>query len=162
MTEVAEEPGPLVVRAFLSDEFTRSARNVARTLEVDDSWIASIRDPFVLLVDEEGIWLCPEDAERKPYISICWPIIGKLRDAWGLRGGKGEAVAGAVFTIVTAGQLGVAGRESVAVLCAPILRGSDPVELRIPVDSIDGIARDAEKRRPRTKWGPMRQWVPDA
>jgi len=161
VTEVADQPDPLVVRAFTSDEFTQTARKVARALEVDDSWVAAIPDPFVLLVDEEGIWLCPDDAEREPYVSIGWPIIGTLRDGWGLRGGKGEAVAGFVLTVVTAGQLGVAGRESVAMLCAPILSGSEPVELRIPVDSVDGIARDAEKRRPRTQSGPMLPWVPD-
>ena len=161
MTEVADQPDPLVVRAFTSDEFTQTARKVAQALQVDDSWIASIRDPFVLLVDEEGIWLCPAEADREPYVSIGWPIIGKLRDGWGLRGGKAEAVAGIVFTVVTAGQLGPAGRETVAMLCAPILSGSESVELRIPVDSIDGIARDAERRRPRTKWGSMLEWVPD-
>ena len=106
MTEVADQPDPLVVRAFTSDEFTQTARKVAQALSVDDSWVAGVRDPFVLLVDEEGIWLCPDAAEREPYVSIGWPIIGKLRDAWGLRGGKGEAVAGFVFTVVTAGQLG--------------------------------------------------------
>jgi hypothetical protein len=161
VTEVADQPDPLVVRAFTSDELTQTARKVAQALGVDDSWIARIGDPFVLLVDEEGIWLCPDDSDQEPYVSIGWPIIGKLRDSWGPRGGKAEAVAGVVFTIVTAGQLGPAGRQTVSVLCAPIQSGSDLVELRVPVDSIDGIARDAEKRRPRTSWGPMLPWVPD-
>lgn len=161
MIEVADQPDPLVVRAFTSDELTQTARGVVQALGVDDSWISRIGDPFVLIFDGEGIWLCPEDADQEPYVSIGWPIIGKLRDSQGPRGGKAEAVAGVVFTIVTAGQLGPAGRQTVAVLCVPIRSGSDFVELRVPVDSVEGIARDAEKRRPRTTWGPTLRWVPD-
>jgi len=161
VTEVADQPDSLVVRAFTSDEFTQTARKVAQALGVDDSWIARVVDPFVLLVDKEGIWLCPDDANQEPYVSIGWPIIGILRDSQGPRGGKAEAVAGVVFTIVTAGQLGPAGRQTVSVLCVPIQGGPDFVELRVPVEGVDGIARDAEKRRPRTTWGPMLPCLPD-
>jgi len=161
VTEAAKEPDPLIVRAFLSDEFKQSARKVSQALRVDDSWIARVSDPFVLLIDEEGIWLCPSEADREPYVSVGWSIIGKLRDSVGPRGGKGEIVAGVVLTVVSLGNLSLLGRPDGPLLCVPVLSGSDSIELTIPVDGVDGIARDAEKRRPRTKWGPMRQWVPD-
>jgi len=160
-TEVAADSDPLIIRAFLSDEFMQSARQVAAALGVDDSWIARIRDPFVLLVDGAGLWLCPDDAELEPYVSIGWPIVGTLRDGWGPRGGKGETAAGIVFTVLTLGELGVAGRDTVPAVFVPISSPSGAVELEIPVDSDEGIARNAERRRPRTARGPMLQWVPD-
>lgn len=161
MSEVVDEPDPLVLRAFISDEFKQSAGKVAQALDVDDSWISRIRDPFVVLIDEEGIWLCPEEADATPYVSVGWPIIGKLRDDWGPRGTKGETAVGLVLAIVSLGNLPLIGRSDGTLLCVPILNDSGVVEWRIPVDSVDGMARAAERRRPRTKRGPMLQWVPD-
>ena len=46
-------------------------------------------------------------------------------------------------------------------LNVPVLAKSGTVELKVPIASRDGIARAAEKRRPRKPSGKMLPWIPD-
>ena len=155
MAEKVENPDPLVLRAFQTDEFTASVRAAVRALHLDESALDRIRDPFVVVIDEEGIFLCPEDPEARPYANVKWPMIGRLRDDLVQHPDRAEVIA----AILTAGLV-AQSRVNYPVLCVPILAKAGTVELRLALDVDRGMAREAEKRRPRVSYGSMLDWVP--
>ena len=156
MAELAQNPDPLVLRAFQTDEFTSSARAAVGALHLDGSALGRIRDPFVVVIDEEGIFLCPEDPDAQPYANVKWPMIGRLRDDFVQHPDTAEVVA----AVLTAGLI-APSRVGKPVLCVPILAKSGSVELRLALDVATGVANEAERRRPRVPYGPMLEWVPE-
>jgi hypothetical protein len=156
MAEMARNEDPLVLRAFQTDEFTASARAAVSALHLDGSALDRVRDPFVVVIDEEGIFLCPEDPEARPYANVKWPMIGRLRDDFVQHPDKAETV----IAILTVGLI-AQSRIGKPVLCVPILAKGGTVELRLALDVDTGVAKEAEKRRPRLSYGPMLDWVPE-
>jgi hypothetical protein len=160
VTEIVENPDPLVMRAFRSRGFLSSASAVIGALHLEDTVLTGIRDQFVLLVDEEGIWVCPEDAAGPPHIRIQWSMVGTLRDSWDSTTGVGAIVGDLIVGLVTGLGGSLAGTNH-PTLCVPVLAKSGTVELKVQIDSLDGIAREAERRRPKRRTGKMLPWIPD-
>ena len=156
MAERAENPDPLIVRAFRTDEFIASARAAAQTLHLDGAALDRIRDPFVVVIDEDGIFLCPEDPDARPHASVRWPMIGRLRDDWVRYPDSADFVA-AILTVGLVSQ----SRVNYPVLCVPVLAETGTVDIRLALDLEAGVAKEAGKRRPRVSYGPMLDWVPE-
>jgi hypothetical protein len=156
MAEQAQNQDPMVLSAFKTDEFMASARAAVSALHLDGTALERIRDPFVVVIDEEGIFLCPEDPEGRPYANVKWPMIGRLHDDSVQHPNTAESVV-AILTVGLIAQ----SRVGKPVLCVPILAKAGTVELRLALDVEVGVAKEAEKRRPRVSYGPMLDWVPE-